>query len=165
MKKTTFLFALLCSLVSFSQSKTAYINFNELVQQMPEFKAANDSALIITKEYQSQLDNIVTELKTKGEIFEKDSKSYKPEIYDYKLNEIKDLQSRVEGFKKTAETAIQKQKDELLNPIIKKAKDAVEQVAKSKGYSYVIDSGKENYVYLDPKADLMELVKKELKLN
>jgi len=46
-----------------------------------------------------------------------------------------------------------------LNPIIKKAKDAVEQVAKENGHSMVADSGARTYVYLSPKQNVMDLVK------
>jgi len=49
-----------------------------------------------------------------------------------------------------------------MEPIIKKARDAIAAVAKANGFSYVIDSGTGALLYYPEGEDLLPLVKKQL---
>ena len=54
---------------------------------------------------------------------------------------------------------------ELFQPIIDKAKNAIDEVAKENGYTYVIDSGSGALIYFsDTSDDLFDLVKAKLGL-
>ena len=147
-----------------AQSKTAHINFTELVQLLPEFKTASESLQKITKEYQGQIDQLTQEFKTKNEALEKEGATLQPAIKALRIKDLQDIQKKYEEFKQTAQTDIQKRREELFAPIVKKAKDAVEQVAKEKGYGYVIDSSSAQYVYMNPADNILDLVKKKLGL-
>ena len=131
-----------------AQSKTAHINFSELVQLLPEFKTASETLQKLTKD----------------DALEKDQATMPAAIKDLKIKDLQDLQKKYEEFKQTAQTDIQKKREALFSPIVKKAKDAVEQIAKEKGYGYVIDSSAAQYVYMNPADNILELVKKKLGL-
>ena len=148
-----------------AQNKTAYLNFNELIQTMPEAKTATEQLQKTTQDYQKQLDKMAEEFKTKNEAFEKDKETMQSAIKEFKQKELVDLQKKFDEFKQAAQTDIQKKREELLNPIVKKAKDAVESVAKDKGYGYVIDSSASQYVYMNSNDNIMDLVKKKLGLQ
>ena len=151
--------------VSFSQSKTSHINYSQLVLSMPETTAAKTELDNLTKSYQAQLTKIETEYKTKLEAFQKEEKTLAPAIKELRLKELKDLEASFKNFQEAANKEIKEKYNALFNPIFEKAKTAVTEVAKSKGYSYVIDSSKDQYVYMNPKDDLMELVKKKMVLK
>jgi outer membrane protein len=161
MKKIFLGFILFLATTSFAQ-KTGYLDYNVLIQQMPEYKTANEQAIQITKDYQKELDKLLKELQEKSDSFTKEEKALQTEIKNFRLKELQDLQKKVEEFKKSAETSIAKQKQELLAPITAKAKATIEEVAKANGYNLVADSGNGNYVYLNPKDDLTDAVKKKL---
>ena len=147
-----------------AQSKTAHINFSELVQLLPEFKTASETLQKLTKDYQTQIDQLTQEFKTKNDALEKDQATMPAAIKDLKIKDLQDLQKKYEEFKQTAQTDIQKKREALFSPIVKKAKDAVEQIAKEKGYGYVIDSSAAQYVYMNPADNILELAKKKLGL-
>ena len=152
------------TVTSNAQNKTAYLNFNALIQAMPETKTVSTQLEKITQDYQLQLEKMTAEFKEKNEAFEKEKETLQVAIKDFKLKELIDLQKKFEEFKQAAQTDIQKKREELLNPIIKKAKDAVEVVAKEKGYGYVADSSGSQYIYMNPNDNIMDFVKKKLGL-
>ncbi len=53
----------------------------------------------------------------------------------------------------------------MYSPILKKAEDAIKQVAKENNYSYVFDMGTGAVIYAQDSDDLMPLVKKKLGLK
>lgn len=82
-----------------------------------------------------------------------------------KEKEIQDLGGRIQDFQESAQTSVQKKKEEVYSPIIKKAEDAIKAVAKDKGYTYVFDSGVGVLLYSNDSDDIMPLVKEKLKLK
>jgi outer membrane protein len=58
---------------------------------------------------------------------------------------------------------VRKKEQELLKPIIEKAKKAISDVAKESGYAYVLDSSPGSPLLVKPEGDnIMNLVKKKL---
>ena len=162
---TTFAIVLFSLSTLFAQNKTAHINFNELVQALPETQKASDSLQQITKAYQSQLDKMSAEFKSKSEAYEKEKDNLQGPIKDFRTKELTDLQQKFDQFKQAAQEDLNKKRESIFNPVIKKAKSAVEAVAKEKGYGYVIDSSSNGYVYLNPADNIIDLVKKKLGLK
>jgi outer membrane protein len=60
---------------------------------------------------------------------------------------------------------LQKKQNELLEPMVKKAKKAIEDVAKESGYKQVLDTSSGSVLYNDPADDILNLVKKKLNLG
>ena len=75
------------------------------------------------------------------------------------------MSARIEEFQQTAQKKLQERQTELLKPIVDRAKQAINDVAKENGYSYVFDSGTGALLYQPDSDDLMPLVKKKLGLN
>ena len=162
MKKLIFISSLLVSAFTFSQSKTAHINYNELLQSMPEMAVAKSTLEEFTKTYQEQLNKMQEDFKLKSESFKKDEATIQPAMKSLKVKELQDLEASFLKFKDDAQLEINNKEKDLLAPIVKKAKDAVEVVVKEKKYNYVIDSGAGQYVYLDPNENIMLQVKNKL---
>jgi outer membrane protein len=162
MKKIIFILTLFVIPFCYSQSKTAHINYNELLQSMPEMNSAKLSLDQFTKTYQAQLNKMQEDYKVKSEDFQKEENTLQPAMKSLKVKELQDLEASFLKFKEDAQLEINNKEKDLLAPIIKKAKDAVEVVVKEKKYNYVIDSGAGQYVYLDPNENIMLLVKSKL---
>ena len=79
-----------------------------------------------------------------------------------KQKEIAGLEDRIKEFQQTAQESLQKKQNELLEPMVNKAKKAVEDVAKELGYKNVIDSSVGVLLYSDPADDIMAQVKKKM---
>ena len=65
---------------------------------------------------------------------------------------------------RTAQESLAKKENEILKPIIDKAKKAINDVAKEKGYDYILDTGLGMVLYASDSEDILPLVKKKLGL-
>jgi outer membrane protein len=80
-----------------------------------------------------------------------------------KEEELMSLQQRIQTFQTNAQQELQKKEQELLKPIIDKAKKAIEDVCKENGYTYVFDTGTGALLYYPKDSDdILPLVKKKL---
>ena len=64
-----------------------------------------------------------------------------------------------------AQEQLQGREQELLKPIIYRAKKAIEDVAKEGGYTYILDAGTAAVLYSQDSDDIMPQVKKKLGLK
>ena len=145
--------------------KIAHINLNDLLLLMPERKKAEVDIQEYAKTLDGQMRTMNAEYESKvQEYTSKESIMTEPVKAD-KQKEIADLEERIRNFQTTAQESLQKKQNELLEPMLAKAKKSVEEVAKENGYKYVIDSSQGTLLYSEPADDVMPLVKKKLGLN
>ncbi|MCC6684048.1 MAG: OmpH family outer membrane protein [Bacteroidia bacterium] len=166
MKKTLILTLTVLGTLFFSNTsygqKIAHINSNELLQMMPEVKAANKQLEAYSQQFRSELERLTLELEKKYKEYSELPANTPPAIKESKEKEIQQIQERIETFKETAQESVQKKEQELLEPIVKKAKEAVQAVAKEQGYTYVFDSSQGAMIMFPESDNLMNLVKKRL---
>ena len=147
------------------KKKIAHINLNDLLLLMPERKKAETDIQEYAKTLDGQMRTMNAEYESKvQEYTSKESIMTEPVKAD-KQKEIADLEERIRNFQTTAQESLQKKQNELLEPMLTKAKKSVEEVAKENGYKYVIDSSQGTLLYSEPADDVMPLVKKKLGLN
>ena len=72
------------------------------------------------------------------------------------------METNIRQAQQTAAEEYQKKSQALIEPIMEKAKKAVEKVAKAQGYQYVLDSATGGGVIFADGKDLFNDVKKEL---
>ena len=154
----------MCLSTGYSQTKTAYINYSKLVLLMPETKTADSILSVLTKNYQSELTRMENEYKVKSEKFKIEVQTMPDVTKELRLKELKDAEASYAKFQEAAKKDISEKDKALFKVIFEKAENAVKDVAKEKGYSYVIDSSKGGFIYLDAKEDIFEAVKKKLGL-
>ncbi|HRG60183.1 MAG TPA: OmpH family outer membrane protein [Bacteroidia bacterium] len=145
--------------------KIAHINLNDLLLLMPERKKAETDIQDYAKTLDGQMRTMNAEYESKvQEYTSKESIMTEPVKAD-KQKEIADLEERIRNFQTTAQESLQKKQNELLEPMLTKAKKSVEEVAKENSYKYVIDSSQGMLLYAEPSDDIMPLVKKKMGLN
>lgn len=148
-----------------AQSKIAHINSSELMNAMPEMKDFEKKLKDYEGVLRAQLETMQTELQTKYQEYMTDTTS-PPAIMEIKKKKLEDLQADIQQFSQSAEQDMMKKKEELYMPIYNKAKSAINEVAKAKGYDYVLDSSEGLGVLMTNSAnDLMNDVKKKLLIN
>ncbi|MCC6721897.1 MAG: OmpH family outer membrane protein [Bacteroidia bacterium] len=148
-----------------AQSKIAHINTSELMNAMPEMKDFEKKVKDYETLLKKQLDEMQNELQKDYIAYMNDTIS-PPAIMEIKKKKLEDLQANIQQFSQTAEQDMQKKREELYMPIYKKAKNAINEVAKAKGFDYVLDSSEGLGVLVtNPSNDLMNDVKKKLGIN
>jgi len=145
-----------------AQSKVAHINTQALVEAMPEMKAAQSQLEKLQKTYDNDIRNLGKEYQAKLEQYDAEASSKTQEENLKRAEEVKTMQDNINGFRQQALQDLQKKEVDLLNPILEKAKAAIQKTARAQGFQYVLDSANGNGVILADGTDLLSAVKKEL---
>ena len=148
-----------------SKGKLGHIDSSKLLSLMPEREKAQNELQNYSKQLEDQLTAMQTELQNKYNDYLAKKDSLSDILVQTKEKELQDLQTRIQNFQTSAQQDLQKKQQELLQPVIEKAKNAINKVAKEKGYSYVFDTSVGALLYWpEDSDDLLPLVKKELGL-
>ena len=146
-----------------SRAKLGYIDSQKLLTMMPERAKAQKELQDFAKTLEDQLASMNSELQQKYNEYMAKKDSMPDFLKQTKEKEIQDLQVRIQNFQASAQQELQKKEQELLQPIIDKAKNARHKVAKAKGYSYIFDVSTGAFLYWPENSDdILPLVKKEL---
>jgi outer membrane protein len=147
--------------------KLGHVDFAALYQLMPGM----DSAQLKYQEYgqtlKAQMDAMQNEYESKLSDYQANSATMSDLIKKTKEKEILDLQERIQAFQQSAQESLAKKEQELTEPLITKARQAVKDVAKENGFTYVFNSAETlgNLIYWDGGEDILPLVKKKLNLK
>ena len=137
MKKILLIAAMaLFTLTASAQAKFAYVDFNELVMLAPEADAAR-----------SQMQTAQKEAQTKYNEYQQKQSTWTPAIKSSKEKELGEIQNRIQEFQQSIQAELQQQQQQLMDPIYKKAQEAVEKLAKAGGYLFVFETSQ--YLYVD----------------
>lgn len=145
--------------------KFGHINSAELVQAMPGIKDADGKLQTYYKQLEDQLKTMNTEYQTKFQDYQSKQALMADAIKEVKEKELADLEQRIVSFQQSAQEKMAGKKEELYNPILKKAEDAIKTVAKENNYSYIFDTSVGAVIYAQESDNIMPLVKKKLGLQ
>ncbi|MBP6623544.1 MAG: OmpH family outer membrane protein [Chitinophagaceae bacterium] len=165
MKKVVLALTLvLASAMAFAQQKIGYVNSEELILSMPEAKKADADINTYAKTYQDQLAKMQKDLETKYKSYEEGmkSKTLTEAMQGVKEKELQDLQTNIQSTQQVAEEKVATKRQELLKPITEKADQAIQAVAKEKGYTYIFDVSAGGIIYAQPSDDILKDVQKKL---
>ena len=168
MKKFTKLVCLVALAMFFTQfvsaQKFGHINSTQLLSFMPETKMADSTLRQFSEQLESTLKTMGLEYQAKMQEFKQleSSGSMSAPIRDAKIQEITDLEERIGKFQESAQQSLQTKKEEVYSPIIKKAEDAIQGVAKDGTYTYIFDTSIGVLLYAEDSKDIMSLVKTKL---
>ena len=135
--------AVVCVMFSTSlfAQKIGRINTQEIVVNMNEYKEANTQMEAYAKDLQAQLETIQVEFNNKLQEYQKSETTMTDAVRQLKEKELTDLQERIRQFQQVAQQDIQKKQAELMEPIEKKANEAIKEVAKAGGYAVILETG------------------------
>lgn len=144
--------------------KLGHINSNDLMEIMP----GRDTALNILQKEMAELEETMktmqAELEQRYNTYQEKQAGWSELIRQNEQQAIQDMGARIEKFRNSAQTQLQTRQEELLKPIVDRAKEAIEAVARENGYSYIFDTGIGALLYQQDSDDIMPLVKKKLGL-
>ncbi|MFT5250272.1 MAG: outer membrane protein [bacterium] len=142
-----------------AQSKVAHIDTQALAEAMPEMKAAQSQLESLQKTYDTEIKNLVKEFETKIAQYEVEAESKTAEVNSKRAEEVQGMQANINAYRQGALEDLQKKQEDLIAPILEKARTAIQKVGRTQGYEYVMDSSS---LLLAEGKDLLVDVKKEL---
>ncbi len=147
------------------QDRYGHLNFGNLIAQMPEAIAANDSLEVMQA-------TMVAQGETKAAQFQRDATAFIKAVQEGNLTPVQQQnqqaalekrQLEIQQFEQVIIQAIGAKRNEMLEPIVARAESAISEVAKENGYVMIFDTSVFNAVmYAQETEDIMPLVKKKL---
>ncbi len=129
--------------------KSGRVNVQALIMAMPETTAMQNSLDTISKDFSANLETMQVELNNKLSDYEQNRATMNDSVRSLKEKDMQDLSTRMQQFEQSARQEIQAKQNELLQPIIKKAQDAIAAEAKAGGYVVVYDESAGALAYFD----------------
>lgn len=162
--KLTLVCTLLLGSTSLFAQKFGRVNMQEIVVAMPEFKEMQTNLEAFRKDLIDNLETIQVELNNRIADYQKNEATYSESIKQLKQKEIGDLQNRLQEFQENAQMELQQKQNELLEPVVTKAREAVTKVSTAGAYTVVFDTSMGSLAYFDEAtlADIASEVMKEL---
>jgi outer membrane protein len=146
--------------------KFGHLSSEVLLQAMPEYDSAQKTLQELQEFYELEIERIQVEINKKIEAFNQGEATMSNLIKEAKASEIQELQMRLQNYSQTAQQDLQRQSMVVIQPVMEKARKAIDEVAKEKGLIYVFDLSQGNPVYTSEESlDMIPLVKAKLGLQ
>lgn len=143
--------------------KLGHIETEKLVKSMPEVTTAEKTLQARRDEIEKESMSLRQQFQTKLAEYTEKAKTYSDIIRSSKEQELQELQQRIQRFEESAQTEFAKSQTELMQPIMDKALNAIKEVAKENGFTYVFDASSGVLLFTaDNSEDLLPLVKAKL---
>lgn len=149
-----------------AQQKFGHINSKDLIVMMPGYKKAQDSLAMYERQLREDYKGLENDFQRKALDYEdiKNKPNTSKAILEIKRKDLEELQAKIQEFSMLAQDDLLDREKELFTPLLEKAKKAIEEVAKEGAFTYVLDSSTAALLYFKDSEDLIEKVKKKLKL-
>ncbi len=145
-----------------AQTKIAHINAQELIEAMPEYKAAQTSLEKVQKSYDTEIKAMMKELDTKAKLYDSEANTKTDEENQKRVEEIGGMQNNIQAYRQQALQDLEQKRADVFKPILEKAQSTIQKVGRAQGFQYVLDSTMGSGIILADGKDLMADVKKEL---
>ena len=150
--------------ISQTNAKLGYIDSNELLDAMPEKDSIQQTLIQYGKALEDQLQAMYLEYQTKLNDYQVNAASMSDIIRQTKEKELADMEARIQEFQQQADTDLQNKQMELLDPVLKKVRQAIQDVARENGYTYIFDAGAGTLLFYEKGDNILPLVKVKLGL-
>jgi len=160
MKRNIILIALtICTLSVFGQ-KLGHIDGQALLLAMPERAQVEKQIQDQANQVEKALVEMQKEYEMKVKEFQ-DNPTWPESLKTTKYNAIINLEKDMKDFAAQAEQELADKEAELLQPMVDRARNSINKIAKDKGFSYILDSSQGVILY-EGGEDIMPLVKADL---
>lgn len=162
----TYLLLTCCVLLagSISAQKFGYINSQLLISQIPQVKEANAELENLKMQYEKQGQDKVTTLQTKYAALERKQAQgeISPKQLETEAATLEQEKMEIAKFQQEIQQKLVEKSETLLSPIREKIDQAIKDVAKEQGYTYIFDMSMGILLYAEESADVSEFVKAKL---
>ena len=138
-KKLIAILFLMAPLAIFAQ-KFGHLNSADIMQAMPEYKAAQTELQNLEKQYTNELQMMESELAKKSEAYEKEKATLPANIAQRREAELQDLYGRMQQYYQESQQQLAQASQEKMNVLVEKITKAIKEVGVAGGYLYIFDT-------------------------
>jgi len=143
---------------SFGQMKIAHINTNDLIVSMPESDSVNAKLEELNQELTRTGEELQVAYNKALDDYQKNSAGMTELVRKTKEDALNDMMTRIQQFGTLSQQEFQKKQQELYQPILLKAQNAIQAVSDEQGFDYVLDTGT-GAILTVPKDETMNILK------
>jgi outer membrane protein len=143
--------------------KMGHTNIQELLMLLPERAEAEQKIQNLAKTLEGRLSAMTTEYQQKVQAYQNEQAEMSATIRDSEARSIMELEQRITEFQQNAQNEIQQKESELLEPMVTRLTQAIEQVGKDNGFTYIFDTSSGTLLYKGGE-DVTPLVKAHLEI-
>ena len=163
MKRMILAVGILSMAFALHAQKFGHVTSELLLQSMPEYDSAQTKLQELQQHYELEIERIQVEINKKIEEFNQGEATMSDLIKEAKASDVQELQMRLQNYSQTAQQDLQSQSMLVIQPVMDKARSAIDEVAKEHGLIYVFDISQGNPVYTsEDSLDMVPLVKAKL---
>ncbi len=159
------IFLVFFSMATVGQTKLGSVNSNYILSLMPEAMEVLKKTQAYGKKLDSAFSTKLDEYKKKVDTYKKEEKTLGLLAKKTAEKEILDMEVSIKKYQENGTKLLELKQEELMRPLYKKVRTAIEQIAKSRGYTQILTTTGNDFAYIDPKHDITELVIKKLNLK
>lgn len=141
----------------------AVVNSEELLDAFPEKKRSVDQLLTLSDNYKKELELMQNEYNKKYSDYITYQASLAENIKLRRMQELTELENRMQQFMELAQQDIENKEKELLEPLKQKMKEAIRAVGMEQRFTVIYDLADPGIAFVSPNAiDANSLVKRKL---
>lgn len=126
--------------MAFAQ-KFGMVDTQNLMQSLPEVKEVQTQLEASMKKYSDEEGKLHQEYDKKLKELQEMDKNTPEAIQKRRIEELQALEQKIQEFRQTAQTDLQRQQEQLLQPVQKKIMDAIQSVGTEGGYTFIFENG------------------------
>ena len=131
---------LMAPLATFAQ-KFGKVNTQTIMQSLPEISKINGELEATAKQYENDLKSMQEELQRQSDAYDKGKSTMNATAQQQKEQELQQLYQKIQQTYSDNQQALQKALQEKMQPVITKVRNAISNVGKTGGYTYIFEEG------------------------
>ncbi|CAG4989275.1 hypothetical protein DYBT9275_00258 [Dyadobacter sp. CECT 9275] len=145
MKQKLMAFMVLMTIITtplFAQTpltKIGYTNVDLLILRLPESKKMQNELEVTKAQLDKALGETYKEAQEKYEAYQKNGANMTEVIRADKQKELENLQTRIQEMQNNAQQSLQAKQQQLIEPILTKVNNAIQEVGKENGFMYILN--------------------------
>jgi outer membrane protein len=145
MKKIILAMLLALPMTMFAQ-KIGHVNFETVIQGMPEYAAAQTEFQNLQKQLSEEMQRKQTEFQTKNEAYEKEKATLSETLRTYREQELQKAYEELSQFAQTCEQELQKVQQTKMGELQDKVLKAVQEIGAAGGFAYILPANGIAYI-------------------
>lgn len=131
---------LMAPLASFAQ-KFGKVNTQTIMQSLPEISKVNGELEAMAKQFENDLKSMQDELQRQSDAYDKSKATMNPTAQKQKETELQTLYQKIQQTYQDNQQAMQKAQQEKMQPVVAKVRQAIDNVGKTGGYTFIFEDG------------------------
>ena len=147
--KKLLLMLMLCAPMTMFAQKFGHLDSQALLQSLPEATAIQNKLQAKGKEYQKQIEDMQAELQRQAEAYDKAKSTMNATKQAETEKTLQDLYNKIQQTAQDNQKALNEEQQKQLGPVLEKVRNAIAAVAKTGGYTYIMEKAAGQPIYIN----------------